>query len=566
MTRILLRRLRARRTVSAFALTALAAGLIAGGGTSYASLPRVQVQPLVISAATEAPDYATTAFADPWDYSNVEDMRLYGAGRIQGGQLLFTAGDGFPANLVPYVPGAYAVGRDGPAAPIDGRKFTNVALRLYSSNGGSAAILWSSCDWANTGCRGSKNFRVFPGWQTVILPLAGAANWTRVVALKLLPTNVAGTQMRLDWARIYSPGPGVDVAWIDERPGRAATVYWDTDSDQSNNTPDNPGWGQVADVKASSSINTTVFDTAAFPPGAYYFYVVTSDGPSTYTAPLTVVPRPRPVVLTPSMTSGADYAAVVRKNPWDMSQASDGVAQFASASFSGGVMNGRNVGNNRDPALTLAVPTPIVGSQYHYAQFRMWIEGPFSLGFQPGGGSLARLTWKVAGSPVWQNTNDLVLYPGWNDITIDLATSPATKIVETDQAGKIGWAGRQIVTMRLDPNEDIGKRNWRVDFVRLTETPNARGAYNISFVDSAAQPDSTYEVYADTTYGTYGGQLLAGGLPVAQGGATTVFHWDPDMSVRAGSYWIWVRVKNSVGETKSYANAPLKMVPLAGTQ
>lgn len=566
MTAILWRRRAARRGICALAATALMAGVLAGGGTSYAGLPRVTVQPLVISSLTEAPDYATTAFADPWDYSNVEDMRLYGAGRIQGGQLLFTAGDGFPANLVPYVPGAHAIGRDGPAAPIDGRRFTNVALRLYSSNGGSAAILWSTCDWAKIVCRGSKNFRVFPGWQTVILPLAGATNWTRIVALKLLPTNVAATHIRLDWARVYAPAPSVDVAWIDDSPGRAATIYWDTDPDQSNNTADNPGWGEVAKIKASAGVNTTVFDASAFPPGAYYFYVVTADGASAYTSALTVVPRPRPVVLTPSMTSAADYATVVRKNAWDMSQPADGTPQFASARFSGGVLNGRNVGNNRDPAITLAVPTPINGSQYHYAHFRMWIEGPFSIGFEPGGGSLARLTWKVAGSAVWQNTNDLVLYPGWNDITIDLATSPATKIVEIDQAGKIGWAGKTIVTLRLDPNEDIGKRNWRIDFVRLTETPNARGAYNISFVDSAAQPDSTYEVYADKTFGTYGGTLLASGLPVSQGGGVTTFHWDPDVRVPAGTYWIWVRVNNSVGETKRYSNAPLKMTPRAGTQ
>lgn len=558
MNRFLSRDLANRRAVSALLLTALTGGLLAGGGTSYAALPSLTVEPLVISSVTEAPDYATTAFADAWDYSNVEDMRLYGAGRIQGGQLSFRAGDGFPANLVPYVPGAHAIGRDGPAAPIDGRKFTHLAMRVYSSNKGSSAVLWTTCDWANTACRGSKNFPIQQGWNTIHIPMNESKNWTRVVGLKLLPTNVANTQMKLDWVRVYAPSPGVDIAWLDDKPGRPSSVYWDTDPDQGNNTADNPGWGLVANVKTSASANSTTFEASAFPPGAYYFYVVNAEGASAYTAPLTVVPRPRPTVLTPSMNSGADYATVVRRDPWDMSQPADGAPQFASANFSAGVLNGRNVGNNRDPAVTLAIPTPINGSQYHYAHFRMWIEGPFSLGYEPGGGSMARITWKVAGSPVWQNSNDLVLYPGWNDITIDLATSPATKIVESDQAGKIGWAGKQIVTMRLDTNEDIGKRNWRVDFVRLTETPSARGAYNITFTDTAAQPDSTYEVYADKTYGTFGGRLLGSALPVRSGGVTT-------FTLRAGAlpvgtYWIWVRVKNSVGETKRYSTAPLKVV------
>jgi hypothetical protein len=556
---------RARRTTAALAALALTVGVAICAGPSYAA-GVVTVDALPVSTVSEAPDYATTAFSDAWDFSNQEDMRLYGAGRIAGGRLLFQAGDGFPANLVPYIPGAHPIGRDGPAAPIDGRKYTHMSMRLYSSNKGSAAVLWSTCDWKITSCRGSKNFPVQQGWSTITIPMFQSANWTRVVALKLLPTNVAHTRIQLDWARLYSPSPGVDITWSDSSPGRAATVYWDTDNDLSNNTEDNPGWGEVEKLRKSSSVNTTTFDAAAYPPGSYQFYVGTSDGASAYTSALTVVARPRPVILAPSRTSGADYATTVRRDAWDMSQPSDGAPQFASASFRGGVLNGRNLGGNRDPAVTLNVPKPISGSQYHYAHFRMWIEGPFSLGWEPGGGSMARITWKVAGSPVWQNTNDMVVFPGWNDIVIDLATSPATKIVEPEQTGKIGWAGKQIVTMRLDPNEDIGRKNWRVDFVQLTETPTARGAYDIVLADSAAQADSVVEIFADTKYGTYGGEQIATAQAVASGGGETTYHWDPPTSLRAGSYWIWIKVSNSVGSTQRYADAPLKITPVAGVQ
>lgn len=549
----------------AIALSSVAASVLMTGSASYADAG-LTVQPLAAPAVAEAADYATTAFADPWDYSNAEDIRAYGKGVLAGGRISFKSGDGFRADLVPYIPGAAPVGRDGAKAPIDGRRFTHLSLRLYSSNGGSAAVLWTSCDWANTACRGSKNFRVFPGWQTVILPLAGAANWTRVIGLKLLPTNIAGTQMHLDWARAYAPETPVDVTWADSSPGRAATLFWDTDSDQSNNTEANPGWGAVGSLKLTADVNSLPFDASAFPSGSYYFYVSANGGPSATSDALTVVPRPRPVIDTPSMTSGADYATVVRKNAWDMSQPTDGTTQFAVSRFSGGVLTGRNLGGNRDPALTLAVPTPISGSRFHYAQFRMWIEGPFSIGFEPGGGMMARLTWKVAGSPVWQNTNDLVVYPGWNDIVIDLATSPAAKIIEPEQQGaKIGWAGKQIVTMRLDPNEDIGRKNWRIDFVRLTETPNAVGAYDIKLRDSAAQANSTVEIWADKTFGTYGGRQLVTGLPVVSGGTTT-FHWDPGLDVPAGTYWIWTRVTNSLGSTKTYSTAPVTIKPLAGVQ
>ncbi|MEO6713265.1 MAG: hypothetical protein ABIM89_07535 [Mycobacteriales bacterium] len=547
------------------ALLSVAASVLVPSSASYAD-GGLSVQPLAAPVITEAADYATTAFADPWDYSNAEDIRAYGGGTVAGGRLSFTSGDGYRADLIPYIPGAAPIGRDGARAPLDGRRFTNLSLRLYSSNGGSAAVLWTSCDWTNTACRGSKNFRVFPGWQTVVLPLAGATNWTRVIGLKLLPTNVAGTQIHLDWVRAYAPETPVDVTWTDESPGRAATLYWDTDSDQSNNTAGNPGWGPVGGLRLTADVNTLAFDASAYPSGSYQFYVSSTGGNSTTGDALRVVPRPRPVIDTPSMTSGADYATVIRKNAWDMSQATDGTTQFSVGRFAGGVLTGRNIGGNRDPAVTLAVPTPIAGSRFHYANFRMWIEGPFSIGFEPGGGMMARITWKVAGSNVWQNTNDLVVYPGWNDIVIDLATNPASKIIEPDQQGaKIGWAGKQIVTMRLDPNEDVGRKNWRVDFVRLTETPNALGAYDITLHDSVAQPDSTVEIWADKTFGTYTGRQLVTGLPVTAGGPTT-FHWDPGLDVPAGTYWIWAKVKNAVGETRVYSAAPVTIKPLAGVQ
>ncbi len=556
---------RARRTTAALASIALTVGVAISASPSYAAAG-VTMDPLTVSTISEAPDYSTTVFSDAWDYSNVEDMRLYGAGQITGGRLMFQAGDGFPANLVPYVPGAHPIGRDGPANPIDGRKYTHMAMRLYSSNKGSAAVLWSTCDWKNTSCRGSKNFPVQQGWSTIKIPMHLSANWTRVIALKLLPTNVAKTRIQLDWARLYEPAAGVDITWSDDSPGRAATVFWDSDDDLSNNTADNPGWGEVEKLRASQAANTTTFDAAAFPPGDYRFYVSTADGESAYTTPLTVVARPRPVILAPSSTSGAEYAATVRRDAWDMSQPSDGTPQFATTSFRGGVLNGRNLGGNRDPAVTLTVPKPINGSQFHYAHFRMWVEGPFSLGFEPGGGSMARITWKVAGSEVWQNTNDMVVFPGWNEIVIDLATSPATKIVEPEQGGKIGWAGKQIVTLRFDPNEDIGRKNWRIDFVRLTETPTARGAYDIVLQDEAAQVDSVVEIYADTKFGTYAGTQIATATPVASGGGTTTYHWDPPTSLRPGTYWIWVKVSNAVGSTRRYSSAPVKITPLDGVQ
>ena len=70
---------------------------------------------------------------------------------------------------------------------------------------------------------------------------------------------------------------------------------------------------------------------------------------------------------------------------------------------------------------------------------------------------VARLIWQTAGAPgVWQNSDDIVVYPGWNDVTVDLATSPPWAITDPNTPDRIGWAGQLITAVRFDPDEDSG--------------------------------------------------------------------------------------------------------------
>ena len=93
---------------------------------------------------------------------------------------------------------------------------------------------------------------------------------------------------------------------------------------------------------------------------------------------------------------------------------------------------------------------------------------------------MARLIWFVAGTPAAdQNVHDLVVYPGWQTITVDLRTDPSVAVVdETQRATRVGWAGQTITSLRLDPNEDVSSRDWYVDSVRLTRVDAARGRYD----------------------------------------------------------------------------------------
>jgi hypothetical protein len=89
---------------------------------------------------------------------------------------------------------------------------------------------------------------------------------------------------------------------------------------------------------------------------------------------------------------------------------------------------------------------------------RVRYDGGFSLANAPGGGMNARLMWTVAGVPGWQVSEDIVVYPGWNDVDLDLFTWPLGAVNEADLGGGAGWIGQTITNLRIDFHEDPGRR------------------------------------------------------------------------------------------------------------
>jgi len=178
------------------------------------------------------------------------------------------------------------------------------------------------------------------------------------------------------------------------------------------------------------------------------------------------------IVDSPSAEGGVDYATLVRGDPWDMSQSSDILApENMIYGFGSGVLNGLSAGPHIDDAhFTLPLNGQIDGNRFHRLTFNVYYDGPFGLGAGPGGGMVARLIWETVGSPgVWQNSDDIVVYPGWNKVSVDLATNPSWAITDPDTPIRIGWAGQQIRTVRFDPDEDSGQRRFLVDNIKIAE-------------------------------------------------------------------------------------------------
>ncbi len=73
-----------------------------------------------------------------------------------------------------------------------------------------------------------------------------------------------------------------------------------------------------------------------------------------------------------------------------------------------------------------------------------------------GGGMNARFAWYDEGGQIWSETQDIVIYPGCNRMTIDLATNPAVAVNDENTIYKAGWRGIRITQLRFDLNEDRG--------------------------------------------------------------------------------------------------------------
>ena len=157
----------------------------------------------------------------------------------------------------------------------------------------------------------------------------------------------AGTQVQVDWARLYDPSASdvLTVAWTTagllQCDPKYYTVQLWVDTDNS---------GHDGDLYITGLKNDGSYDVflSSLPPGDYYFYlklILQGDrefftvATSGYSARVRVNAAPSLRLDAPSMTSGDDYAAAARGSAWDMADASGiaGVYDVTNIAYAGGL-------------------------------------------------------------------------------------------------------------------------------------------------------------------------------------------------------------------------------------
>ncbi len=484
----------ARRTLALVAALALAAA-----GLVVVTAAAAPVRPAGAAMSSNSdPDFATVNFSDPWDYSNAADFTSDQAMGMSGynlanGVLDAHVNAGGGVILAEAIAGSIPDRRSTSIYPIDAGSLRKLSVRMKADHDASGGFFWYSCDHILPSCENGFPFTVHTGWNNYVFDIPSQATFP-------------GEQGR-GWSGIMK---GLRLV---------------------------PSGGRAVHINLDY--------VRLVPPSG-------SDAPP-------ATPVPLPVVDSPSAAGGVDYATVVRRDAWDMSQPSDVLSSDnMSYNFTGGVLNGVNTGDYDDADFFLPLTSPIDANRFHRLTFNVYYTGPFSLAAGPGGGMVARWVWQTAGAPgVWQVSEDIVVYPGWNAVTIDLATSPPAAITDPDIPNRIGWANQLITAVRFDPDEDSGPRPFLVDNIKLAEDSTGYGgATDITFHDNAWQPGTTADIYTSPTRGAFGGTRIASNLNVTQGFNT--FHWMPN-PLPSGNVWVYVLLKHGADQARTFATGPLRM-------
>lgn len=524
--------------------------------------------PAAVAAGSDAAghEYATDVFADPWDYSNVDDLLIDTGPTMNASNLRFGSGtvtthftgNGYISPIWGGYGGPLFLGRDGgkPGNALSTARYRTVAFQAYSNRDVSAGLMWFNCARAvvANSCGGGVPFTLRAGWHTYVLNpgASGYSGWPlgwggTVSSLRLaVSPGAAGSDFSLDWFRLVEPASGAQFSWSNPG-GGASEIVWDADSSDVNNTTSATGWGVVSSGTGTSG----TVDLSVLPAGGYRIGVRTSAGFSGWQTVSLAAPLPR--FITPNAVGDRDYSRTILRNPWDLISASD-VAKVGFAnriSYAGGMLTATNTTN--DPFVSLRIGAGGINSRvFRNLTVTSSYSGPFDLRDIAGGGTMARVQWTRSDRATGQ-TDDILTYSGTRTVSIDMGL-PNSQLVEPGTRSAAFVSTARITALRWDPNEDRGSRRWSLKDVQLRSDFATTGTFPVTWRDAAYQAGGTATIVADTNRSGCNGISVAASVPVQAGTNTTVWN---TAGVAAGRYWLCLTITRGSAVTSGYAGGVL---------
>ena len=273
-------------------------------------------------------------------------------------------------------------------------------------------------------------------------------------------------------------------------------------------------------------------------------------------------------VLTPNVEGGADYATTVRGNPWDFAGLDDvhDTNDIAGLGVTAGDLTGTTVDN--DGWVGLALGPELNTDRYRRMTIDACYGGNFGLGDVAGEGMVGRVAWMPRGGGQWTETQDFVVFPGCNRMTLDMVTDPPGGIHDEATQLVTGWRGMRPGSLRFDLNEDRGSRAFTLREVRLADDAAFSDTYPITFTDAAGAGGVTADIFVTTHRGQFDGTLIADDLAVT--GGVNTFTWNGRTALGAplpnATYWVYVVLRNGNGVAVHTSTGPVRLErPVAST-
>lgn len=482
------------------ACTVLASSLVV---TVAAAHPNVDVAPSFSppAALSTSGDYATDTFGDPWDFSNDADVPP---------QVLIGMENGL--GIVRNANGTLTVA-----------SLNNTTIKLVRTWG--VQIPWGRDGQLHP--VDANNYTTLSFSMNLTGPLHMAVHyWTDTGAEGLLPfyPPAGSANYSIDLRNNSANPPGFQAPWA----GKIVRMEL---------------------LRGGAPVGNPPVDITLD-----WVRLHRADAPTTPPARV-----PVPVVLTPNDEGGADYATS-NGNPWDFAGADDVVStgDIGNIAFNGADMTGTTIRN--DSFVELPLRSETNPDRYHRATVDVCFDGPMSFADAAGGGMNARFAWLPENGPRWSETQDIVIYPGCNRMTFDLATTPALAVNDENTVLKLGWRGQRFEQFRFDLNEDRGFRNFVLREIKLADDAAFSTSYPITFADNAGV-GGTADIFVTTNRGAFEGTRIAQNIPVA--GGVNTFTWNGTTATGQpmpnGTYWVYVVMRNGAAVGTNYSSGPVRL-------
>ncbi len=483
-----------RRASSIATVIGFAVSAVVVVGNASAAHPNVSAGPTNTPPAgfSTSGDYATDVLGDPWDFTNVEDVPPY-----------MTLGTE-ASNGISWTPGT---------------------LHLNGHGGSTVKLVrtWGA---------------ILPWGHDGLLHPVDANTYTR------LSLSANFSTPRQIGVRFWNEAGQIGTAFLPTGDGaRAGQGQYSFDLNQS------PVWtGTIVRVDL----------LLGFPiGGGTDNFTMDLDWVRLHRANAPAAPPASPTVriTSPSDEGGADYATLAG-NPWDFAGPDDMIStnHIVNSSFDGTAFNGLTQGN--DSYVNLPLPVPLNTDRYHRFTADVCYGGEFALTDAPGGGMNARVIWFDEGGQAFVDSQDVVVEPGCNRMTFDLATVPALAVNDESTAHKGGWRGVKITYLRFDLNEDPGTRAFSLRDIKLADDAAfSSGTFPIRFDSSSA---GTADIFVTTQQGSWTTGTKINATPVQMAAGSNTFPWNGS-GLPNGTYWVYVVATNGSGVGSGYSSGPVRI-------